>query len=154
MLKFFQDADFFINRNPRTYYAIIAAMALFFIATIALSIFCPPAALAIGIGSWSLMGNILPLVSTSFIGLFILFSGATLLSRLFPISTNNNRPEKDVNSEQRAGSSHQKSDSNVKRDHYTKLFPSQEKLITPSTEDSPEMSPAPEPRPTLGCVIV
>lgn len=67
------------EQRPRFYLAISLALVLFVILAITLSLVCPPAALAVGIGAWSLIGNILPLAS---LGLSVVFFATIMTARM------------------------------------------------------------------------
>lgn len=79
MLGFLKQVDLYFRQNPRMFCYIAIGLVVFFILTIVLSIVCPPAALAVGIGSWSLLSNILPLTG---IGLLITFAMFTIATQI------------------------------------------------------------------------
>jgi|GEM_PF-6091116 len=82
MMNFLRDVDSYFRSKPWLFFSILGVLSLFLITTIVLSVVCPPAALAIGIGAWSLIGNILPLVALSLFVTFTLCTMATQIPRM------------------------------------------------------------------------
>jgi hypothetical protein len=77
ILKFLRDIDSYFKQRPRLVLSIAAGLIFFFLTTTILSIVCPPAVLAVGIGVWSLFGNILPLIATCLLVTFVLCTFAS-----------------------------------------------------------------------------
>ena len=63
MLTLLRNVNDYMNEHYLLVFSISLALALFVALSLWLSVLCPPAALAIGIGSWSLLGNIIPLIA-------------------------------------------------------------------------------------------
>ncbi|WP_173237655.1 hypothetical protein [Legionella antarctica] len=83
MTNFLRDVDAYFRSKPRLFFSILGGLTLFLIATIVLSVVCPPAVLAIGIGAWSLVGNILPLIAINLFATFTLCTLTTQIPRMF-----------------------------------------------------------------------
>lgn len=84
ILKLLKNAGDFILEHRWPFVGISIALALFLLIAITLSVVCPPAALAVGIGSWSLIGNILPLIAAlSFFTFSVCFYIPVLITLLF-----------------------------------------------------------------------
>lgn len=82
MKKFFQKLDLYFTEHPLLFWSIAIAVAALLVTTCAaailFSIYCP-ALLAIGIGAWSLFGNILPLGAVAaFMGFAFLETGVLI----------------------------------------------------------------------------
>jgi len=86
MKIFFEKAGTYVRNNPKLIISIFAILSLLMFTTIIMSIVCPPSVMAIGIGVWSLVGNILPLIG---FGSWAIFTLGTFIALSTPAPVKN-----------------------------------------------------------------
>jgi hypothetical protein len=88
MIKFLRNIASYFRHRPKLVLSIATGLIFFFLTTVILSTVCPPAVLAVGVGVWSLFGNILPLIATCLLATFVLCAFASKYSPMLPFIVN------------------------------------------------------------------